>query len=464
MPVFAGNDDDDLKRFFELYKGYIHSIGINPSAVAGNPAGWKKAMGKRVKLKNILFRAAHGDEVAFKTLAGNAANCPVNTWVNPSGARNIMAPDGVGANVLVTNVWPDYAIEGNRDIWLNRASMEFTNDPLNHNAAGSTAGAGVAIAGGAGAGHPYQNTRRQLRFGNLFQENMPVRDFYNKVRRSAELLGYGNDVLVNQFLRGLNDNCAIEAERIVAERDIEELVGLFEQVEKRKAELHLGREIQENIRYQRDRQIIPEQLPPVSQEPESLKTRDVKSVYRPKPKPKPRYHDDWEVYAQDGIPDEGPNPFDEVKDDDRYLQQIFDMASRSAPRNTLEQRLAGKIAKRIAKVRERREDAELNRAMRELFLDDHNDPIDTSNAIQGVPIELVQENYESAPQEQPEVQEEYLGLMAMDIDVARLENTKDFLAINGNINVIDIQCLANSCANVSFIQEEAVSKLKLKAD
>ena len=133
MPVFAGNDDNDLERFFELYKGYIHSIGIDPSAVAGNPAGWEKAMGilracltgpaarwydsnilgKRVKLRNILLRAAHGDEAAFKALAGNAANCPVNTWVNPSGARNIMAPGGVGANVPVTNVRPHYAIEGN---------------------------------------------------------------------------------------------------------------------------------------------------------------------------------------------------------------------------------------------------------------------------------------------------------------------------------------------------------------
>ncbi|GET00652.1 hypothetical protein GLOIN_2v1781358 [Rhizophagus clarus] len=549
-------------------QGYIHSIGIDPSAVAGNPAGWEKAMGilracltgpaarwydsnilgKRVKLRNILLHLAHGDEAAFKALAGNAANCPVNTWVNPSGARNIMAPGGVGANVLVTNVWPDYAIEGNRDIWLNRAGMEFTNDPLNHNVVGGTAGAGVAIAGGAGVSHAYvipafpchvfikmrnefptqQNARRQLRFGNLFQENMPVRDFYDKVRRNAELLGYGNDVLVNQFLRGLNDDCAIEAERIGAERDIEELVGLLERVEKRKAELRLGRERRENIQYQRDRQIIPEQLPPVSQEPVILKPvqhhavtqgemNHVKPVYRPKPKPKPRYYDNW-----DDIPDEAFNPPDEDEVDNRHLQQLFDYASgEPTPRNTLAQRLAGKIAKRITKARERREDAELNRAMRELSLDDHDDPMDTSNAIRGVPIELVQgktsnpssaskstskltskstsvvkipptnftktefinllkladirkiiqeivykilENYKSASQEQPEVQEKYLGLMAMDIDVARLENTKDLLAINGIVNRVDIQCLADSCANVSWIQEEAVLELKLKAD
>ncbi|GBB98831.1 hypothetical protein RclHR1_33340003, partial [Rhizophagus clarus] len=78
-------------------------------------------------------------------------------------------------------------------------------------------------------------------------------------------------------------------------------------------------------------------------------------VYRPKSKPKPQYHDDWELYAQDSYPDEGPNPFDKDRNDDRHLQQLFDIASGSAPRNTLEQRLAGKIAKRIAKARERRE-------------------------------------------------------------------------------------------------------------
>ncbi|GBC07222.1 hypothetical protein RclHR1_07310014 [Rhizophagus clarus] len=52
----------------------------------------------------------------------------------------------------------------------------------------------------------------------------------------------------------------------------------------------------------------------------------------------------------------------------------------------------------------------------------------------------------------------------MDIDIVRLKNSKDLLVINENVNGIDIQCLADSCANVSFIQEEVVSKLKLKAD
>src|SRR5579884_3256388 len=92
MPVFAGNDDDDLERFFELYKGHLHSIGVDPTADGGPPTGWEKGMGifcacligsaarwydanilgKRVKLRNILLSNLHGDEPAFKALLGNA--------------------------------------------------------------------------------------------------------------------------------------------------------------------------------------------------------------------------------------------------------------------------------------------------------------------------------------------------------------------------------------------------------
>ncbi|GBB84351.1 hypothetical protein RclHR1_10980003 [Rhizophagus clarus] len=87
------------------------------------------------------------------------------------------------------------------------------------------------------------------------------------------------------------------------------------------------------------------------------------------------------LFDDDRDPDEGPNLFDDDRDPDDHLQQIFDYASgRSAPRNT-EQRLASMIAKRIAKARKRREDDELNRAMCDFFLDDHDDPMDTSNAI-----------------------------------------------------------------------------------
>ncbi|GBB83556.1 hypothetical protein RclHR1_10250007 [Rhizophagus clarus] len=281
----------------------------------------------------------------------------------------------MGANVPVTTIWPDYAIEGNF---------------LNHNILGA-GGVGTVIPI-AGVDYPYQNARCQLRFGNIFQENMLVQDFYDKVRRDTELLSYGND-------RGLNNNSAIEAERIGIERDIKKLVTLLKQVEK-KAELHLG-----------------------------LRLKPV----RPKPKPKPQCYYDNDITENDLTPPE--------------IQNIVRLLKRHK--------------------------------IHELSLDDHDDPIDTFNAIQvsnkgktsipssvsklvksaktntlvRIPVikstknitktELINllkltdirkiiqeivykilENYESAPQEQPEVQE-YLYPMPMDIDVAQLENTKD---------------------------------------
>ncbi|GBB84350.1 hypothetical protein RclHR1_10980002 [Rhizophagus clarus] len=63
---------------------------------------------------------------------------------------------------------------------------------------------------------------------------------------------------------------------------------------------------------------------------------------------------------------------------------------------------------------------------------------DIRKIIQEIIYKILLENYESDPQEQPAVQEEYSDSMPMDIDVAQLENTKDLLAINENVNGIDI--------------------------
>ena len=115
---------------------------------------------------------------------------------------------------------------------------------------------------------------------------------------------------------------------------------------------------------------------------ESLKARDLKPV---KTVPQYRYHNE---------PNEGPNPFD---DESPRKWTFDDIMGESYPKSTLERRLAGRIAKRIARAREKREDAELNRAMRELSLDDYDDhdeqgvPMDTSNAIRGIPLELAQD-------------------------------------------------------------------------
>ncbi|GET62250.1 hypothetical protein GLOIN_2v1781358 [Rhizophagus irregularis DAOM 181602=DAOM 197198] len=88
--------------------------------------------------------------------------------------------------------------------------------------------------------------------------------------------------------------------------------------------------------------------------------------------------------------------------------------------------------------------------------------------------EILQEEMMSAKKvtEIPEVQdlaeeeqeEDIRENNPMDIDIARLENTKDLLALDGKVNGIAIQCLADTCANASFIQREAAEELGLNID
>jgi len=52
----------------------------------------------------------------------------------------------------------------------------------------------------------------------------------------------------------------------------------------------------------------------------------------------------------------------------------------------------------------------------------------------------------------------------MDIDIAWLENFKDLLAVEGKVNGKTVQCLADSCANISFIQAELADELGLTVD
>ena len=89
---------------------------------------------------------------------------------------------------------------------------------------------------------------------------------------------------------------------------------------------------------------------------------------------------------------------------------------------------------------------------------------DIRKIIREIVYEILQEYEDDSAHKEPPTVQEYLGPMPMDIDVTRLENTKDLLAVNGNVNGVDIQCLADSCANISFIQEEASAELELKVD
>ncbi|CAB4431093.1 unnamed protein product [Rhizophagus irregularis] len=70
----------------------------------------------------------------------------------------------------------------------------------------------------------------------------------------------------------------------------------------------------------------------------------------------------------------------------------------------------------------------------------------------------------SEDQEQEDRKEDIREDDPMDIDITRLENTKDLLALGGKVNGITIQCLADTCANASFIQRETAEELGLVID
>src|ERR1700719_3101544 len=93
MPTFSGRDDEDLFVFIDLYRGYLHSIGVDPLDLAGGPpngsqralgilrscmqgeaAEWfdRNLTGKNWKINNVMVVLANGLEPAMKALALNA--------------------------------------------------------------------------------------------------------------------------------------------------------------------------------------------------------------------------------------------------------------------------------------------------------------------------------------------------------------------------------------------------------
>ncbi|PKY59353.1 hypothetical protein RhiirA4_430344 [Rhizophagus irregularis] len=82
-----------------------------------------------------------------------------------------------------------------------------------------------------------QRARREIKFVNLIQGDLPIRDFYEQVRHSGQLLGFGREVIAHQFYRGLNEENTLEAQRSRDDRDVEQLVDNLERLERTKAEM-----------------------------------------------------------------------------------------------------------------------------------------------------------------------------------------------------------------------------------
>ncbi|GET62652.1 hypothetical protein GLOIN_2v1790588 [Rhizophagus irregularis DAOM 181602=DAOM 197198] len=406
--------------------------------------------------------------------------------------------------------------------------------------------------------------RLQIQFSNLYQEQgEPVRSYYKRVERAGDIVGYNRIMVTDQFYRGLLPENVIEASRIGA-APLNTLIDRLSDLERRKGEMFYGLQRRQGIEKAKKEElagythpvtphegaVIQRSTDVITQErlQELLKaqaeelTKNFQAqfkqlqaskpvrkppVYRQqikpvRPKPRPRVvQDHQDPDWDDGYVDHdfGDDPGDPdapewTSEDDQHVIDLI-MGYETSKR----------FPKRLQKAKDRRDDLELARAMRNLDLNDDAMDIDTNTAsfddlkivpdeeggfriFKMTPIkipvkvtsskptlikavtkndslsllrsadfrkllrEILREELKSARKstEIPEdlveekQEEDIREDDPMDIDIARLENTKDLLALDGKVNGIAIQCLADTCANASFIQREAAEELGLDID
>ncbi|GET57391.1 hypothetical protein GLOIN_2v1790588 [Rhizophagus irregularis DAOM 181602=DAOM 197198] len=349
-------------------------------------------------------------------------------------------------------------------------------------------------------------------------------------------------MVTDQFYRGLLPENVIEASRIGA-APLNILIDRLSDLERRKGEMFYGLQRRQGIEKAKKEELAGYTHPVTPHEgaAEEL-TKNFQAqfkqlqaskpvrkppVYRQqikpvRPKPRPRVvQDHQDPDWDDGYVDHdfGDDPGDPdapewTSEDDQHVIDLI-MGYETSKR----------FPKRLQKAKDRRDDLELARAMRNLDLNDDAMDIDTNTAsfddlkivpdeeggfriFKMTPIkipvkvtsskptlikavtkndslsllrsadfrkllrEILREELKSARKstEIPEdlveekQEEDIREDDPMDIDIARLENTKDLLALDGKVNGIAIQCLADTCANASFIQREAAEELGLDID
>ena len=444
LPTYDASDEANLDLFVALYRGHLNALNINPLDLVANPSGASRAMGilrgclqgraaeffdrelagKRWEVQYILKNgtAILNDFQALVVLEGN--NGPnAGTYVNPSPA---LVYSQVGGNALHT-IGEAFIPTGLRfmdnEAWERSGGHPVTNPAniLQNNVAGN--GNPIVfdeITPDMALYWIYKNLptlveeRRRLRFGNLEQGDLPIRDYWYKVQNASKMLNFPDPVRDNQFFRGLSAENVIEAERAGMERPVEELINILERIERRKAEARLGRYIKKDRDEVQARNIIePIQKPPVTQqEPVTIKpvtshavTQDMlnqllqqhtenitknfqaqlqvlqENVAQPPAKVPPplpsKSTENMQRYY------EGANSFDETLNE-RDRQHLFDLVD--SPKVV---KIAQRVARKLAQAEERRQDRELARAMQGLNIDDnYPEPMDTSNLVRIGEVEL----------------------------------------------------------------------------
>jgi len=218
LPVFNGTKEDDHELFISLYLGYLASVNVNYQDRAVNPSGAKRAMG-------ILRSCMQGPAAIWfdRELTGKnwkIENIHKNGVVTLNALRVLVIPEGAGGpnagTYVVGSVTATYAgVAGNalqtigkvfissdtiplteresRDIslaWKRSGGKPSNNQPnlLLNNAAGN--GTPIVLDGI----HLNQafywmrerlpamlEKKRKLQFSSIYQDNLLIQDYYEKV-------------------------------------------------------------------------------------------------------------------------------------------------------------------------------------------------------------------------------------------------------------------------------------------
>ncbi|GET50948.1 hypothetical protein GLOIN_2v1790588 [Rhizophagus irregularis DAOM 181602=DAOM 197198] len=544
LPIFEGKATDDVDTFVRLYMGYLDTINLNPYAAGGPPESWKRAMG--------ILRSCMAGEVAEwfdREITGKnwelSGGPNAGTYVNGSKAH-VHATDVANALVTIRAAFiPTHDLIGGDKAW-GRASARLTD-----RAAPATADAGVAANNNRSIVFPgikpnqalywlrtqfptILDEKKRIRFNSLYQENEPVDAFYRTVKRAGKLLKLTDDLIIDQFFRGLSADNIFEAERF-SNLNPDDLVKHLRNLERRRAEMRLG--LQDRNRRLRADYSDVTQPPLGKQEPVVLTSKSsgvtqeqlqellkaqaeelTKNFQVQFKQLQARPDPDWDdSYVEPDVGDDPDAPAWTLDDYQNAIDLIMGY-----------KRGTSKIlTNQLQKTKDRRDDLDLARAMRNLDLNDDAMDIDTMSfgeklspnktavSSSSVPLkgkatpvkipvkvtgskstpakavtkndllsllrsadfrkllcEILQEELLSArkvteiPEDlvEEEQEEDIRVDDPMDIDIARLENTKDLLALDGEVNGIAIQCLADTCANTSFIQREAAEELGLDID
>jgi hypothetical protein len=432
MPRFSIENDDDLELFINRYIGYLNAIGVNPNALGGPPTGRKRAMGilrgclmgeagrwfdekidgKNWKLSYLLWNGGAGNIGAIQALnivqgavGGGALNA--NSYVPGSPADAYYRVVANAGQTVQQALVPSFDMLGG-DVQWERVGGEPTNDPANVGAGGVN-GQPIVLQDV----FPHQalsymrrklpsilEEKRKVELHKLVQRDDPVRTYWKKVERAGKLLRLPEEVVIDHFYRGLSSDCLEEADRLDPDLPIKKVIDILEKIEKRKFSSRLGAEKRAVPQYIKT---APVQVPPLSEQdpveirkvaPQAIAQEQIDRLLGAQIDRLVKGFQDQVQSFQNQIQtlqeklteqQTARQQATQVVPKQNAVNEVLDVMGLSKPYQTNDTvtRMAERMAKKLTKAQERREERELIRAMQGLSIDDDDDdnPIATTNAV-----------------------------------------------------------------------------------